>query len=80
MRSVKQHQADAVVNTEFKVPNERAALVSEPSMLHVSMEDFGQDMWTYFTDHLSAQQGPMEVEDVDLAFELDFCGSDALSL
>ena len=81
MRSVKQHQADAALTTAtIKVPNEQpAALVSEPSMLHVSMEEYGQDMWAEYANHLT-HQGPAEVEDVDLAFELDFYGSDALTL
>ena len=46
---------------------------------HVSMVDYGQDMWAEYAIHLT-QQGPVEVEDVDLAFELDFYGSDALTL
>ena len=48
-------------------------------MLHVDMADDGLDMWSEFNDHM-AHHGPIEPEDVDRAFELEFYGSDALFL
>ena len=45
-------------------------------MLRVSMEDMG--MWSDFADHMTHR--PVEDEERDLAFELDFYGSDPFSL
>ena len=79
MRSIKQHQDDAARKTvNTKVPSEPPlALSVAPPMLHVDMADDGLDMWSEFNDHM-AHQGPIEPEDVDRAFELEFYGSDAL--
>ena len=40
------------------------------------MEDMG--MWSDFADHMT--HGAVEVEELDPAFELDFYGSELLSL
>ena len=47
-------------------------------MIHVDLGEYGQDMWSDFSDHMA--QGTVEVEEVDPAFELDFYGSDPFSL
>ena len=45
-----------------------------PASLRVEQEDTG--MWSDFADHMT--HGAVEVEERDLAFELDFYGSDVL--
>ena len=80
-RSIKRHPTDAGECTHIvqKVPREPpVASVVAPSMIHGDMEVWGQDMRSESDDHMA--QGTVEVEEVDLAFELDYYGSDPFSL
>ena len=81
MSPINQHQYDAArTTTHKKVPSEPPlARPVAPPMIRVDMAEDGFDMWSEFNDHM-AHQGPIEPEDVDRAFELEFYGSDELVL